>query len=124
VHEEGMIDKTHLVIAEQQRQWFQSDEMMMEQQQHNINDDDADNDTTTMITNDSSSSELFVQKLLGQKVICTLLDNRTATGRFICLDRLYVIFNFCYCIKTLVFIHFLHPNFIFGLTKSLFVLFD
>ena len=32
----------------------------------------------------------IVEKLLGSWIICTLADGRTAEGRLICVDRLYV----------------------------------
>lgn len=35
-------------------------------------------------------SGVFVQSILGQMVVCTLSDGRTASGRLVCVDRLYV----------------------------------
>lgn len=32
----------------------------------------------------------IIQKLLGSSIICTLADGRTAEGRLVCVDRLYV----------------------------------
>jgi len=33
-------------------------------------------------------SRAFVRSILGQTVVCTMTDGRTATGRFLCVDRL------------------------------------
>jgi small nuclear ribonucleoprotein (snRNP)-like protein len=34
------------------------------------------------------NSRIFLQNLLGHRVVCTLTDGRTATGDFECVDRL------------------------------------
>ena len=50
----------------------------------------------TTMTEDHTSPEnvdsrVFVQSILGQRVVCTLSDGRTAMGRLMCVDRLYVV---------------------------------
>lgn len=45
---------------------------------------------SAMTTERNINSRIFVQHLLGQRVVCTLSDGRTATGRLLCLDRLCV----------------------------------
>jgi small nuclear ribonucleoprotein (snRNP)-like protein len=40
------------------------------------------------MTDRKINSRTFVQHLLGQRVVCTLTDGRTATGRLVCVDRL------------------------------------
>jgi hypothetical protein len=47
--------------------------------------------TSTSITMDPISeinTKTFVRSILGQKVVCTLSDGQTASGRLICVDRL------------------------------------
>jgi hypothetical protein len=45
-------------------------------------------DTSTCATEIDSKS--FVQSILGEQVVCTLSDGRKASGRLMCVDRLYV----------------------------------
>jgi hypothetical protein len=45
----------------------------------------------TMTDPAAVDSKVFVQSILGHTVVCTLSDGRTATGRLVCVDRLYVV---------------------------------
>ena len=39
-------------------------------------------------TSEEKEAQAYISSILGQKIKCTLDDGRTATGEFICLDRL------------------------------------
>ena len=54
--------------------------------------------------NNNSIERLAIQNLLGCRIQCTLSDGRTTTGRFICLDRLYVC-CWCCCVCVCVFLY-------------------
>jgi hypothetical protein len=112
-----MFDRTHLIEKEKQELLAQLDldsvdeqialpNLMMNTTTTTSTTNTTDNNAikikkqTTMTTttndkdkllaklNDKSSQRNFILNLLGEKVICTLSDGRTASGRFICLDRL------------------------------------
>lgn len=71
---------------------------------------------------EGNSSKEGIRSLIGSRIVCSLSDGRTTTGKFVCIDRLYVISRHIFFLDLLLSPLSSYPSFLVILQEEYYII--